>query len=143
MSDVLAQGYKADDGKILLELLPPDVIEEVGHVLTFGAHKYAPRNWEKGIKYGRVIGAALRHIFAIMRGEDRDPETGRLHAAHAICCMMFLCGYQLRGMVAYDDRNKVAPKVDVWQAGFSAMENAMPADDRTKVSDDSWRGHKA
>lgn len=96
-------GRKDDSGKIRHELLPTDVLDEVGRVLTRGANKYGDRNWEKGMAWNRVIGAALRHLFAVMRGEDRDPETGLLHSAHAICCMMFLCGYQIR-KIGTDDR---------------------------------------
>ncbi len=50
-----------------------------------GAH-----NWRGGITYSRLIGAALRHIFAILRGEDLDPESGLPHVHHASCCLMFL-----------------------------------------------------
>lgn len=104
----MTEGRKDDNEKARMDLLPPDVLLEVARVLTFGAKKYAPRNWEKGIAYGRVIAGALRHIMAIMQGEDRDPETGLMHSAHAICCMMFLCGYQLRQMPELDDRNWLA-----------------------------------
>lgn len=109
----MTEGRKDDQEKARMDLLPPDALYEVAEVLTFGAKKYAARNWEKGIAYGRVIGAALRHIFAIMRGEDRDPETGLLHAAHAICCLMFLCSFQMRGMKHLDDRADLTPKEPV------------------------------
>ena len=31
-----------------------------------------------------------RHIDAWWQGEQKDPETGEHHLAHAICCGMFL-----------------------------------------------------
>jgi hypothetical protein len=82
-----------------------DVLFEIGKVLTFGAQKYAPRNWEKGIKYSRVYGALLRHLFAWWWGERTDPETGIHHLAHAGFCVLFLLCYELRIMDGeYDDR---------------------------------------
>jgi hypothetical protein len=99
-------GRKDDHKKVRLDLLPPDALLEVGKVLTFGADKYADRNWERGMDYGRVLGASLRHTLAIMRGEDHDPETGLLHASHLACCALFLAAFQLRG-IGNDDRNKL------------------------------------
>ena len=94
---------KRDEGKTRLDLLSAEAIEELGRVLTFGATKYAAHNWRKGLAYSRVHAAAMRHLLAFARGEDRDEETGLLHTAHAMCCLMFLVEYQLlnRGV---DDR---------------------------------------
>lgn len=83
-------GLKFDQDKPRTDLLDAEALEELAQVLTFGAQKYSAENWRKGISFRRLLAAALRHIFAIMRGEDRDPETGLKHAAHAMCCMMFL-----------------------------------------------------
>lgn len=83
------RGKKNDAGKPLLELLDPQFIEGVGRILTFGAKKYSAHNWRKGLKTCRTIGAALRHIFAWLRGEDNDPETGENHLLHAGCEIMF------------------------------------------------------
>jgi len=88
-------GTKHDQHKIRMELLSPIALEKIAQVLTFGAQKYADHNWRKGIKWSRVLGAALRHLFAWARGEDKDPETGLSHLAHAGCCIMFLLEYEL------------------------------------------------
>lgn len=106
MTTVDNQGRKDDQEKIRLELVPPDALLEIGKVLTFGAQKYAPRNWERGMSWSRILGAILRHTMAIMRGEDRDPETGLLHSAHLGCCAMFLISFQLR-KIGEDDRNNL------------------------------------
>lgn len=81
---------KYDTGKIRMELLSVPALEAISEVLTVGAKKYADHNWRKGFNWSRLFGALLRHTFAAMRGEDRDPETGLLHMAHAGCCVMFL-----------------------------------------------------
>jgi hypothetical protein len=38
----------------------------------------------------RYVDALLRHAFAYVRGEKRDPESGEHHLAHAVCCAMYL-----------------------------------------------------
>lgn len=82
-------GVKYDEGKPAMELLSSSFIEGVARVLSFGAKKYSAHNWRKGIHQSRLIGAALRHLFAYLRGEDNDPETGLSHLLHAGCCIMF------------------------------------------------------
>lgn len=96
-------GVKHDDGKLPHHLLPLDVIEELSGVLQFGASKYSERNWELGMKWSRVFSAALRHLFAWWMKRGVDPETGRSHLAHALCCISFLLAYELRE-VGEDDR---------------------------------------
>ena len=83
---------KFDEGKRDWSLLPLDSVEEIVKVLEFGAKKYAAHNWSNngGFKYTRVLNAILRHIFAFMRGEDLDPETGLSHLAHAGCNILFI-----------------------------------------------------
>lgn len=76
---------------------------EIAKVLDFGAKKYDSWNWSKGIAWSRVYGALLRHLFAWWRGEDRDPESGLSHLAHAGCCLVFLLQYNLTRR-SYDDR---------------------------------------
>jgi|SRR5688572_18743065 len=100
----LATGAKDDGGKLPVELLPFDALEEVAAVLQFGAKKYARRNWEKGISYSRVLGAVLRHTFKYLQGESLDPETGRSHMAHAACECLFLVAFERRGRTDLDDR---------------------------------------
>ena len=90
------QATKHDDEKPRMELLDPYAMEQLALVLTFGAKKYAPWNWTKGLAYGRLIGAALRHLFAFSKGEDLDPESGLSHLAHCMCCLMFLMGMTVR-----------------------------------------------
>jgi hypothetical protein len=83
-------GTKFDQDKIPLQLLDPLALEGIGKVLAFGAKKYAEHNWRGGIGWGRLVGALLRHTFAILRGEYLDPESGLPHIDHVGCCWMFL-----------------------------------------------------
>ena len=84
------RAVKFDGGKIRVDLVDPDFVEGVGKVLTFGAEKYSADNWMKGLSFRRVLGGMFRHLLAIMRQEDTDPETGLLHAHHLACGCMFI-----------------------------------------------------
>jgi hypothetical protein len=100
---LLVGGTKNDADKPRLALLPFEALVEVSKVLSFGANKYEVHNWRKGFKWTRLIDAALRHVFAWVVGEDKDPETGLSHLAHAVCGLLFLLTYELRGG-GVDDR---------------------------------------
>ena len=84
-------GTKADAGKPDYSLLPPRAVDSVVRVLSFGSRKYGAENWRhvEGRKT-RYLSAALRHVFARMRGEQNDAESGESHLAHAACCLLFL-----------------------------------------------------
>lgn len=86
-----AEGLKHDQDKARWDLLPWRAASEVVDVLTFGAQKYAPDNWRHvPDARRRYFAALLRHLVAWWLGEQRDPESGRHHLAHAVCCAMFL-----------------------------------------------------
>jgi hypothetical protein len=97
------EGKKFDTDKVMVELLPIESLEEIAKVMTFGAKKYNAENWRAGIKWKRVLGAAMRHLMAFMRGENKDPESGLSHLAHLGCCVMFLLWYE-QHRNGFDDR---------------------------------------
>jgi hypothetical protein len=99
------QGVKNDQGKLPLSLIPKEALDGMAAVLQFGAAKYDPHNWLKGMHWTRVIDSALRHITSFNAGEDKDPESGLSHLDHALCCLAFLTTYEKRGLGA-DDRYK-------------------------------------
>ena len=99
-------GIKYDDGKPRLDLLDRYALEQMGHVLGFGADKYAEENWRDEIPFRKIIGSAMRHLMAFSGGEDTDPESGLPHAAHLACCAMFLIWLQ-KYRPSMDDRYKM------------------------------------
>lgn len=89
-------GVKYDNGKPQWSLLPFRALTQVVEVLTYGAKKYAPDNWKRvPDARRRYIDAGFRHFTAYASGETHDPETGKHHLAHAICCMLYLVAFDL------------------------------------------------
>ena len=84
-------GIKYDSAEPDYSLVPPNALEDVVKVLTYGSQKYDRNNWQYLEDLdNRYFAAAQRHMWALHRGETVDSETGIHHAAHAICCMMFI-----------------------------------------------------
>lgn len=81
---------RLNQGKLRYDLVNPQAHEDMVQVLTDGAEKYNSRNWEKGFSWTSVLASLKRHISAFERGEDYDPESGRLHLSHAACNVHFL-----------------------------------------------------
>jgi hypothetical protein len=88
-------GRKDDTGKARWDLLPLEPIKELVDVLTFGAKKYGPNNWQTvDDGYHRYYSACMRHLVAHASGELFDPETKLSHLAHAMCNLLFM--YELQ-----------------------------------------------
>ena len=85
MSDFI----KHDQGKVKLAHLPFAQLEIIARVLDHGEVKYGRDNWKKG-NFMRYASACLRHLFARLKGERNDPESGLPHLAHAACCILFM-----------------------------------------------------
>ena len=96
---------KFDHGKLRHDLVPPEVVNAIAAVLTFGATKYGERGWQRGMDWSRVYGAAQRHMLAFWGGDDIDEESGMPHLWHALTNMAFLVSYQALS-VGRDDRWK-------------------------------------
>lgn len=99
------QGIKHDQGKLQWNLLPLHLMSGMVRVLMFGAKKYAPWNWRKGMPWSQPYNALQRHLTAFMAGDDTDPETGESHLDHAMCCLLFLRSY-VQERPEMDDRYK-------------------------------------
>lgn len=101
----MTEGKKLDSGKIRMDLIPPEFLTATADILTFGANKYSERNWEKGMSWGRIFGALMRHIWSWWNPlePDTDAETGKSHLWHAACCLAFLITYEAR-KIGKDDR---------------------------------------
>jgi hypothetical protein len=67
------------------DLIPyKEFTEAFTRVAEFGAIKYAPWNWSKGLPRVQILCSLLRHAFAYLRGEERDADSGLLHTDHIL-----------------------------------------------------------
>ena len=94
MDAASAQGVKYDEGKERFDLIPAEPLLGLARVFTFGVKKYDARNWEKGLSWGRVFAAAMRHLWKWWRGEKTDDESGLSHLVHAAWCCFVLIEYE-------------------------------------------------
>ena len=94
MNNDEVKGIKFDDGKLQFSLIPPEIKLYLAEVLTFGAKKYAPNNWQK-IDVKRYYDALERHMNAFQLGEENDKESGMHHLKHALTNMMFITWLEL------------------------------------------------
>lgn len=85
----------------------PDWAIGAAHVLAFGAKKYSPGGWERGIEFTRVAAAGLRHALEF---GTVDPESGFPHEYHLACNLIFAATFEARGLAGseFDDRPGVA-----------------------------------
>lgn len=87
----MSEGRKLDDGKLDYSLVPWKAMDEVVKVLMFGARKYSRDNWKNVTDARRrYLSAAYRHLNAVAENAEKDEESGLHHAAHAICCLVFI-----------------------------------------------------
>ena len=105
---IKTEAVKFDSGKVDWTLVPFEALEGMVQVLEFGAVKYSRNNWQmdNGFKWTRVAASALRHLFAWLRGEDNDPESGLSHISHCQCNLLFLAYYiRNKSQASKDNRN--------------------------------------
>lgn len=77
------KAIKADNGKAKgWRLLAWDVIPELLDIYNYGIAKgYLADSW-RNVAVDRYEDALMRHMAAHLRGEVRDPESGKRHIAH-------------------------------------------------------------
>ena len=80
---------KKNEGKPDPSLFYTSALYEIVHVRAFGIEKHGSVDGWKTTKPIQHYDAAIRHIRAVIGGEDYDKESGRLHLAHAMCSLMF------------------------------------------------------
>jgi hypothetical protein len=76
---------KFDAAKVRVDLLPIDPMMQIATVFGFGAKKYFANSYRQGetVVWSRTYGSIMRHMMAFWSGEDKDPESGLPHLAHA------------------------------------------------------------
>ena len=88
-----------------MQCIPLNALAPIAHVMKLGSIKYGPSNWlnSDGVGLLTYKGAVLRHLAAIDRGEDIDPESGQSHWAHIAASCMIILDAEANGQLI-DDR---------------------------------------
>lgn len=83
---------KHDEGKPRYSLLPPRALEAVVRVLMHGASKYGADNYTHATEEDalRYWDATQRHLWAVMRGEYIDPDSGQPHFSCAAANLLLM-----------------------------------------------------
>jgi len=84
------EGNRFNAGKLKWSLVSWRALEPLVQVLMFGAKKYDPHNWKRGLKYTEVTESLQRHLNSFIEGEDYDKESKLSHVGHILCNAMFL-----------------------------------------------------
>lgn len=105
----MAEGVKHDSGKLRFDLLPVFPLSKLAEVYTIGARKYDDRNWEKGIAFGRVFAAMMRHAWKWWSGERFDQQDGQEHLASVAWCAFSLMEFQNTHPELDDRPNAIDP----------------------------------
>lgn len=82
---------------------PAGALVPVARVFQVGAEKYGRLNWRTaGIQVTTYESAVMRHLLALMDGQDVDPESGQSHWAHIAAGAMIVLDATGLGKVAND-----------------------------------------
>lgn len=78
-------------------------MDECAGAFEHGIQKYAEWNWCKGMPWSEMIGSGSRHLRAMFRGEEKDPDSGCYHRGQVMFNLIVLLTY-LTSYPEGDDR---------------------------------------
>jgi hypothetical protein len=83
------QALRYNQNKPKWSLIHYGSLEPLVRVMEYGAVKYAPENWKKGLDNKAVLESLMRHLVKLMDGEKYDQESGLQHIGHIMANAMF------------------------------------------------------
>ncbi len=90
--------------KAPLHLVPGVAVAYMAQALRNGAEKYGQANWrDKPVLAQEYVGAALRHLYSWMDGEEVASDSGIHHLAHALATISIVLDAMEQGTLR-DDR---------------------------------------
>lgn len=115
------KALRYNTGKVKWSLVHYKSLEPMVKVLEYGAKKYAPFNWMKGLNRKEILESMQRHLAALIDGEEIDSESGISHMGHVMCNGMFYNYFTDNESVSLQD--KVYHLVKHKEADLSIMES--------------------
>jgi hypothetical protein len=83
------RALRYNDGKLKWSLVDYKSLEPMIRVLEYGAEKYSPDNWKRGLDKKEILESMMRHLASVLDGEENCPESGLSHIGHIQCNAMF------------------------------------------------------
>lgn len=83
------KGLRYNENKLKWSLVHFKSLEPMVKVLMFGAKKYSPDNWKKGLDKKEILDSMMRHIAELIDGYETDKESGLPIIGHIQCNAMF------------------------------------------------------
>lgn len=94
---------------IRYDYMPSRIVNDAyARVASFGAKKYEPWNWAKGLPMSQIKSSLERHLWAYFEGEDKDDESKLSHLDHVLWNAIALVYNEYHQI--QDDRFKNIPK---------------------------------
>lgn len=106
------EAKKNDLEKVDLSLLPPHFQLYTSLAFQHGVEKYGRNNYLNGMQWSRLYSALQRHLLAFWCQEEKDPESGLPHLAHASASLAMLVEHSARG-IGEDNRHGERLKLDM------------------------------
>lgn len=110
-------------------LIPRRPLILLAQLYAIGAAKYAPRGWEAGMAWSRIVDPLFRHLLKWLTGEKYDPVDGQHHLAAVAWACFALMEYETTHPELDDlAREQIGQAVTVHdEAWANAVANADPA----------------
>lgn len=89
MHQLVSRAIRYNTGKPRWSLVHFKSLIPLVRSLEFGARKYDPENWKKGLNKKELLESIQRHLAAMFDGEEIDKESGISHIGHIQCNAMF------------------------------------------------------
>lgn len=80
------------------DLFPIEGLKAYCRVAEFGANKYAPWNWARGLPQTQIAASLTRHLSAYLRGEENDQDSGLSHIDHVVWNAVALAHHREHGL---------------------------------------------
>lgn len=105
-------GVRENSGKPPVSLILSKALLEVAKVAEFGAKKYSPHNYRKGMRWSFFIDSMLRHLIKRATGQINDIDencedcknkkckdhSGLKHSSHIAWNALALCEFEVEGI---------------------------------------------
>ncbi len=97
--DAPKKALRYNQGKSRWSLVHFKSLDPMVRVLMYGADKYAPDNWKHGLDRKEILDSMMRHLGALIDGQEVDPESGEHHIGHIMCNCMFYSYFNITDKV--------------------------------------------